>query len=128
MKNPSYNTQEIKQYMADHKVSRPTAVRHLYKKTAAPAPAVDVKQKAANDKPETREVPAVMTPEERGKARAEGLRLFKLAGRPKKSDFIRVFGKKGVAWTWEARAKSLGVASAEQCASQFQSLLKKASR
>jgi hypothetical protein len=61
-----------------------------------------------------------------GKARAEGLRLFALAGKPKKSDFVRVFGKKGPAWTWEARAKALGLASAEDCAAKFQSLLAKA--
>ena len=67
-----------------------------------------------------------MTLEERGKARAEGLRLFVLAGKPKKSDFIRVFGKKGPAWTWEQRAKQAGLASAEECAASFQSLLKKA--
>ena len=61
-----------------------------------------------------------------GKARAEGLRLFALAGKPKKSDFVRVFGKKGPAWTWEARAKAVGLTSAEECAGKFQSLLAKA--
>jgi hypothetical protein len=69
-----------------------------------------------------------MTPEERGKARAEVLRLYKLAGRPSKKDFIAVFGPKGVAWTWEARAKGVGLTAAEEVASKFQSLLKKAAR
>ena len=69
-----------------------------------------------------------MSPEERGKARGEGLRLYKLAGRPSKKDFIAVFGPKGVAWTWEARAKAVGLASAEDVASKFQSLLRKAAR
>jgi hypothetical protein len=67
-----YNTTEIKQDMADHKVSRSTAVRHLYK-TKAPklAPVVDVKQKAANDKPEPKVDANV--------ARAAGLKLFNTA-------------------------------------------------
>jgi hypothetical protein len=34
-----------------------------------------------------------------------------------------VFGKKGVQWTWEARAKALNLTSAEEAAAQFQSLL-----
>jgi len=69
-------------------------------------PTVDVKQSGANDKPELK------TPTEVGAARAEGLRLYKLAGKPKKGDFIKVFGKKGVAWTWEQRAKAVELPSA----------------
>jgi hypothetical protein len=116
-----YNTTEIKQYMAEHKVSRSTAVRHLYPKKAPKlAPVVDVKQKAANDKPEPKVDANV--------ARAAGLKLFNTAGRPKKSDFIKVFGKMGPAWTWETRAKAVGMSSAEECAASFQSLLKRAGR
>jgi hypothetical protein len=81
---------------------------------------VDVKAAAANDKQPPK------TPTEVGAARAEGLRLYKLAGKPKKQDFIKVFGKKGVAWTWEQRAKAVELPSAEACAEKFQSLLKKA--
>jgi hypothetical protein len=47
---------------------------------------------------------------------------------PSKKDFIAVFGSKGVAWTWEARAKALGLSSAEEVAAKFQSLLRKAAR
>jgi hypothetical protein len=39
MKNTKYNSAEIKKYMADHKVSRSTAIRHLYPAKAAAAPA-----------------------------------------------------------------------------------------
>jgi hypothetical protein len=60
-----------------------------------------------------------------GKARAEGLRLYKLSGRPKKSDFIHVYGKPGVAWTWEARAKAVGLPSAEAAADKFRAMLAK---
>ena len=39
-----------------------------------------------------------------GKARAEGMRLFKLAGRPSKDDFIKVYGANGPVMTWAQRA------------------------
>jgi hypothetical protein len=60
-----------------------------------------------------------------GKARAEGLRLFKLAGRPTKEQVSHVFGKAGIAWTWVARAKAAGMKSAEEVARRFPELLKK---
>ena len=41
-----------------------------------------------------------------GNARAEGLRLFKLAGRPTKQDFVKVYGPNGPKMTWEQRAKA----------------------
>jgi len=63
-----------------------------------------------------------------GKARAEGLRLFTLAGRPKKAQFIAVFGQGSDRMTWEQRAASAGLPSAEEAATRFQSLLAKASR
>jgi len=37
---------------------------------------------------------------------AEGTRLFALAGRPTKAQFIKVYGPKGPAMTWEQRAKA----------------------
>jgi len=85
-----------------------TAKRAKSKRTkkSHAVPTVDVKQSAANDKPELK------TPTEIGAARSEGLRLYKLAGKPKKADFIKVFGKKGVAWTWEQRAKAVELPSA----------------
>lgn len=76
-------------------------------------------KKAANDK--TTEAPAPKT--EAGAARSEGLRLYKLAGRPTKSQFIRVYGKDGAKWTWEQRAKHAELSSAEEAAKKFQSML-----
>jgi hypothetical protein len=115
--------EQIKSIQERSGCSRKTAVKK-FKQSQAAAKA-DVKKAAANDKPEAA---STMTPEERGKARAAGLRLYKLAGRPSKKDFIAVFGPKGVAWTWEARARAVGLTSTEEVASKFQSLLKKAAR
>jgi len=47
-----------------------------------------------------------------GKAREEGLRLFRLAGRPSKQDFIRVYGANGPKMTWTELAKA-GVPAAK---------------
>lgn len=41
-----------------------------------------------------------------GKARAEGMRLFKLAGRPTEEQFVLVYGERGPRMTWEERAKA----------------------
>jgi hypothetical protein len=53
-----------------------------------------------------------------GKARAEGLRLFKLAGRPTEEQFVLVYGERGPKMTWQERAKA-GVPAAK-----FQAALK----
>lgn len=53
-----------------------------------------------------------------GEARAEGMRLFKLAGRPIKEDFVKVYGPNGPKMTWPKRAKA-GVSAAK-----FQAALK----
>jgi hypothetical protein len=37
---------------------------------------------------------------------AEGARLFALAGRPTKAQFVRVYGSQGPKMTWEQRAKA----------------------
>ena len=37
---------------------------------------------------------------------AEGTRLYALAGRPTKADFIKVYGPKGPSMTWAQRAKA----------------------
>ena len=39
-----------------------------------------------------------------GANRAEGIRLFQIAGRPSKQDFITVFGPNGFKLTWAQRA------------------------
>ena len=57
-----------------------------------------------------------------GKNRAEGIRLFALAGRPSKEDFVKVYGPAGPKMTWEQRAKA-GVP-----AEKFQSALAAAMR
>ncbi|MGA2236213.1 MAG: hypothetical protein ABSG23_12115 [Terriglobales bacterium] len=57
-----------------------------------------------------------------GKSRAEGIRLFKIAGRPSQQDFVRVYGPNGPKMTWEQRAKA-GVP-----ASKFQAALASAVR
>jgi hypothetical protein len=49
--------------------------------------------------------------------RSEGLRLFKLAGRPTKEEFRLVYGEKGPLMTWDQRAAA-GVP-----ASKFQAVL-----
>jgi len=42
----------------------------------------------------------------RSKAIAEGTRLFALAGRPTKAQFVKVYGSKGPTMTWAERAKA----------------------
>jgi hypothetical protein len=39
-----------------------------------------------------------------GSNRAEGIRLFKLAGRPTKAEFVVVYGERGPKMTWDQRA------------------------
>jgi hypothetical protein len=39
-------------------------------------------------------------------SRAEGIRLFAVAGRPSKEDFVKVYGPAGPKMTWEQRAKA----------------------
>jgi hypothetical protein len=48
----------------------------------------------------------------RSKAIAEGTRLFALAGRPTKAQFVKVYGPKGPAMTWAQRAEA-GVSAAK---------------
>jgi hypothetical protein len=42
----------------------------------------------------------------RSKAIAEGTRLFALAGRPTKAQFVKVYGAKGPTMTWTQRANA----------------------
>jgi hypothetical protein len=79
---------------------------------------VDSKSAAANDKPKTE----VTLTKKAINARSEGVRLYQLAGRPTKSDFIKLCGKKGPAMTWTARAEHLGVATLEEAAEKFAAL------
>lgn len=81
----------------------------------------DVKKQAAHDIDQT-SVKSDQTPA--GAARAEGLRLYKLAGRPSKQDVVKVYGtRKAILWTWARRAKALELATAEEAALKFQEML-----
>jgi hypothetical protein len=85
------------------------------KRTKAQAKPVTKTKAVATSKPVT---PTVTRSK---KARAnitEGTRLYALAGRPTKAQFIKVYGAKGPAMTWEQRA-SAGVP-----AEKFQETLK----
>ena len=78
--------------------TRKTATRKM-----RAAPKVKAKLKAQAAKPAApRQQP--MTQSEIGSARSEGIRLFKLAGRPTKEQFILVYGERGPKMTWEQRA------------------------
>ncbi|MBZ5655888.1 MAG: hypothetical protein LAO56_11515 [Acidobacteriia bacterium] len=48
----------------------------------------------------------VKSAKEAGKSRAEGIRLFTLAGRPSKQDFIKVYGPNGPKLTWAQRSEA----------------------
>jgi len=78
-----------------------------------------IKSRTAN-KPRKAKATKTSAPQQSsaGKARAEGIRLFKLAGRPKREDFLAVFGERGPVMTWEQRAAA-GVPAAK-----FQAALK----
>jgi hypothetical protein len=41
-----------------------------------------------------------------GVSRSEGIRLFRVAGRPTKEQFILVYGERGPRMTWDERAKA----------------------
>lgn len=150
MKKTQFNAAELAEITAiqeQRSITRKSAIRvfekdgrrlnltNANKKAAvAPAPAVaaqpDVKSRAANDdtnkQPEAPKAPAApkapvpSTPA--GDARKEGIRLFALAGKPKKQDFIHVYGPMGAKWTWVARAKAVGLNTAEDAAAQFQKM------
>jgi hypothetical protein len=99
-------------------MSRKSSIRKLQRRARLAGKKVKVPKVA---KPKVKSEPT----SDAGKARSEGLRLYKLSGRPKKSDFVHVYGKPGVAWTWERRAQAVGLASAEAAAEKFQAMLTK---
>lgn len=143
MKN-TFSNEQIQVVMEKSGITRKSAIKKLGKMSPAdlraliptPAPVVDVKSRAAND--DTNQLvgktaapapakatsapkpPAPATPA--GDARKEGIRLFQLAGKPKKEDFIHVYGEMGAKWTWVARAKAVGLNTAEEAAAQFQKM------
>jgi hypothetical protein len=81
----------------------------------------------ARPKAKTRKTPKAATTQPLPKSvvsqnRSEGLRLFKLAGRPTKEQFRLVYGEKGPLMTWDQRAAA-GIP-----AEKFQVALAKAGR
>jgi hypothetical protein len=71
-------------------------------------------------KVKARQVKAASQPQRQTSAsanRSEGIRLFALAGRPTKEEFVRVYGERGPKMTWDERTKA-GVS-----ARQFQAAL-----
>ena len=90
-----------------HAISRIQQTAGVTRKTASrkmrAAPKVKDKVKAQAAKPAApKQQP--MTKSEIGSARSEGIRLFKLAGRPTREQFILVYGERGPKMTWEQRA------------------------
>jgi hypothetical protein len=65
---------------------------------------------AKETKAATKSAPAANSSVTRSKADrahiAEGTRLFALAGRPTKAQFVKVYGSKGPTMTWAERAKA----------------------
>jgi hypothetical protein len=73
--------------------------------TNAPA-----KPELSAGRPATQSTKAKATPVTRSTSArahvAEGTRLFALAGRPTKAQFVKVYGPQGPKMTWEQRAKA----------------------
>jgi hypothetical protein len=89
---------EISSIQQTQRAPRKTAGRKM-----RAAPKVKEKVKAHAAKPAApKQQP--MTKSEIGSARSEGIRLFKLARRPTKEQFILVYGERGPRMTWEQRA------------------------
>ncbi len=68
--------------------------------TAAKAKPKVKAQKATKTKTPEQSLPKSVA----GSNRSEGIRLFKLAGRPTKDQFIAVYGPNGPRMTWDQRA------------------------
>ena len=91
--------------------TRKTAIRKM--RAAAKAKPKVKTQKATKTKTPAQSLPKNVV----SMNRSEGIRLFKLAGRPTREQFILVYGERGPRMTWDERAKA-GVP-----AKQFQTAL-----
>src|ERR1019366_7582946 len=78
--------------------SRKTAIRKM--RAAAKAKPKVKTQKATKAKTPAQSLPKSVV----SLNRSEGIRLFKLAGRPTKEQFILVYGERGPKMTWQQRA------------------------
>ena len=114
--------QQIRSIQESLGVSRKTAIRKM--RTTERAAAAEAAKAARTAKRQPKPAPEKLSSEQVSANRKEGIRLFALAGRPKREQFA-LFGKDFPKWTWERRAKELGLSSAEECAAQFQALLAK---
>jgi hypothetical protein len=94
------------------RVRKTTGATHPRKARAAAEAKPKVKAQAAKAAPKPQ-----AQPKSAGVNRAEGIRLFKLAGKPSKEDFILVYGERGPKMTWKER-QDAGVS-----AKQFQAAL-----
>jgi hypothetical protein len=89
---------QINRIMKTEGVVRKTAIRRLFGKKATSA--ITKSKPKSKRKPKTPSATAAQA----SKNRAEGLRLFALARRPTKAQFISVHGKRGHLMTWDQRA------------------------
>ena len=78
--------------------TRKTAIRKM--RAAAKAKPKVKTQKATKTKTPAQSLPKSVV----SLNRSEGIRLFKLAGRPTKEQFILVYGERGPKMTWQQRA------------------------
>jgi len=116
---------------------RNAAIALNQEKALKPEVAADYKARAANDdtdkQPEAPKAPVTPKPvvpqTAAGAARGEGIRLYKLSnvatlakdeGVKTEVLFKHVYGPMGAKWTWEQRAKAVGLATAEEAAREFQ--------
>jgi hypothetical protein len=78
------------------------------KKATKSSKRIKVPAKSAKKTKATQATAPASTPVTRSKAArariAEGTRLFALAGRPTKAQFVKVYGAKGPTMTWAQRA------------------------
>ena len=98
---------EIARIQEQEGITHKSAIRKFQK--AAKAVAASNKKalaKAAktHKQPKAPKAGKVAQPTTAGAARSEGIRLFKLAGRPTREQFILVYGERGPKMTWDQRA------------------------
>jgi hypothetical protein len=90
---------EIARIQEQEGITHKPAIRKFQK--AAKAVAASNK---THKQPKAPKAGKVAQPTTAGAARSEGIRLFKLAGRPTREQFILVYGERGPKMTWDQRA------------------------
>jgi len=85
-----------------NRVRKPTGATHKTntRKVRAAAEAKPKVMAQAKTPPKPQPLPKSLVSQNR----AEGIRLFKLAGRPTKEQFVLVYGERGPRMTWDQRA------------------------